>query len=380
MLRAAGRRLPQLCPQSVSISEHVALYSSGGAGRVDYAIVKDSKSHGLAEDVLRMVPDTRPSPDALGAGSVLLKMLAAPINPADISCIEGRYPLHPESEEAACRPGFEGVGVVEAVGPGVTRFKPGDLAVPIEAFQGTWRTFATVNENHWYRVPGDLSLSTAATLSINPPTALRMLEEFVELKAGDAIVHTGGNSSTGKYILQLAKNRGIRCISVIRDRPAAERRAIEKELVEFGADMVVTADELGDAVRSWPHGRPKLGMDCVGGQTTLEVAKVLAKDAVLVVYGGMSRQPLQIPPGSLIFDNITVKGFWLTGGYAQMKHGSRAKELLVDRVIALFRQKILKPAQVECMPLAEWRRGLELYRSSHTTKVLLTNYEEDVCL
>ena len=57
-----------------------------------------------------------------------------------------------------------------------------------------------------------------------------MLEEFVELQPGDAIVHTGGNSSTGKYILQLAKHRGIRSISVIRDRPAAERRAIEKEL------------------------------------------------------------------------------------------------------------------------------------------------------
>lgn len=137
-----------------------------------------------------------------------------------------------------------------------------------------------------------------------------MLEEFVELKEGDAIVHTGGNSATGKYILQLAKNRGIHSISVIRARPAAERLAIEKELKDFGATMVVTADELVEAVKSWPHGKPKLGLDCVGGQTTLEVSKVLEKDAVLVVYGGMSRQPLQIPPGSLIFDNITIKGFW----------------------------------------------------------------------
>ena len=70
----------------------------------------------------------------------------------------------------------------------------------------------------------------------------------------------------------------------------------------------------------------------------------------------------------------------LTGGYAQMEHGSRAKELLVDRVVALFRQKVLKPAQVECMPLSDWRRGLEMYRASNTTKVLLTNYEDDVCL
>jgi len=321
MLRAAGRRLARGRPQSVSESQfgrHVSsdgflksFYSSGA----EYAIVKDANVTGMAEDVLRMVPDTRPG--EIGPGTILLKMLAAPINPADISCIEGRYPLHPNSEEAACHPGFEGVGVVEAIGPGVSRFKPGDLAVPIEAFQGTWRTFAAVNEHHWYRVPGDLSLSTAATLSINPPTALRMLEEFVELQPGDAIVHTGGNSSTGKYILQLAKHRGIRSISVIRDRPVAERRAIEKELQEFGADVVVTAEELGDAVRSWPYGRPKLGMDCVGGETTLEVAKVLAKDAVLVVYGGMSRQPLQIPPGSLIFDNITVKGFWYVGDFAR---------------------------------------------------------------
>jgi len=41
---------------------------------------------------------------------------------------------------------------------------------------------------------------------------------------------------------------------------------------------------------------------------------------------------------------------------------------------------VLKPARVECMPLSEWRRGLEMYRASNTTKVLLTNYEEDVCL
>ena len=73
--------------------------------------------------------------------------------------------------------------------------------------------------------------------------------------------------------------------------------------------------------------------------------------------------------------------FRLPGGYAQMKHGSRAKELLVDRVIALFRQKILKPAQRGVHAArADWRRGLERYRASHTTKVLLTNYEEDVCL
>jgi len=70
---------------------------------------------------------------------------------------------------------------------------------------------------------------------------------------------------------------------------------------------------------------------------------VCSKDGTLVVYGGMSREPIQIPPGMLIFKNISVKGFWLTGGFAQMKDGWKAKERLVDHVVALFRQKVIRP-------------------------------------
>lgn len=121
--------------------------------------------------------------------------------------------------ELPATPGHEGVGVVEAVGAKVTRFRPGDRAVPIEHGQGTWRTHGVFDEKHWYRIPNDLPISTAATMVINPPTAIRLLEEFVKLQEGDTVVHTGGTSSTGKYILQVAKQMGLHSISVIRDRP-----------------------------------------------------------------------------------------------------------------------------------------------------------------
>lgn len=65
--------------------------------------------------------------------------------------------------------------------------------------------------------------------------------------------------------------------------------------------------------------------------------------STLVVYGGMSQQPLVMPPSQLIFRDIRIRGFWLTGGYAAMKDGWKAKEQLVDRVCALFRQKVIKP-------------------------------------
>lgn len=334
------------------------------------------KEYGQPEDVLWMETQEKPGIEMLGDEQVLIRILAAPVNPSDISCIEGRYPLRADS--LPCTPGFEGVGVVEAVGKHVTRLRPGDRAVPIEHGQGTWRTYGVFEQNHWYRIPHDLPIATAATMCINPPTALRLLEEFVDLKEGDTIIHTGGTSSTGKYILQLAKQRGIRCISVIRDRP--EREETEHELKDLGSSLVVTPGELVDAIKVWPHGKPKLGLDCIGGQDSLQVAKVLDTNATLVVYGGMSRQPIQIPPGSFIFNNITVKGFWLTGGYAQMKHGWKAKELLVDRVITLFRQKVIKPVTVDCLPFDQWKKGIEMYRKSNTTKILLTQFTDDVCM
>jgi len=76
-----------------------------------------------------------------------------------------------------------------------------------------------------------------------------------------------------------------------------------------------------------------------------------------------------------------VRGFWLTGGYAKLKDGWKAKEQLVDRICALFRQKVIKPVDVDCIPLDRWEGALKQYRQSHKdVKVLLTNYSDDVCL
>lgn len=64
-----------------------------------------------------------------------------------------------------------------------------------------------------------------------------------------------------------------------------------------------------------------------------------------------------------------------------MKDGWKAKEQLVDRVCALFRQKVLRPVEVECIPLTKWEEALISHRRKHRdAKVLLTNYGEDVCM
>lgn len=101
----------------------------------------------------------------------------------------------------------------------------------------------------------------------------------------------------------------------------------------------------------------------------------------MVVYGAMSREPLMLPPSLFIFKDLAVRGFWLTGGFAKMKEGVKAKEFLADRVCALFRQRVIRPVEVQCVPMSRWEHAFELYRQKHkNSKVLLTNYPDDVCM
>lgn len=114
---------------------------------------------------------------------VLVKMLAAPVNPSDINQIQGSYPLQAKSSTRVA--GNEGVGVIEAVQDGSSSpFKVGDWVIPRKGAFGTWRTRAICSSKDLQVIPRTLPLSVAATLLVNPPTAYRMLLDFVKLKPG----------------------------------------------------------------------------------------------------------------------------------------------------------------------------------------------------
>lgn len=331
--------------------------------------------HGHPAEVLSLKTEQL-SDQQLGDQEMIIKMLAAPINPSDINTIEGVYPLKPALPGI---PGHEGVGVVTTVGSKVTRMRVGDRVVPIEHSQGTWRTAGVFHQKHWYKVPKDLPVASVAAMVINPPTALRLLEEFEELKAGDTVVQTGATSAVGKYVIQLAHHRGVHTINIVRDR--ATRPEVEADLKDLGATVVCTAEELPAALEASGLDRPKLALDCVCGPASTAMARSLATGGTLVVYGAMSKEPLIVPPGLLIFKDIRVRGFWLTGGFAKMSGGSGlvAKEQLADRVCALFRQGILRPVPVESVPIERWQEALAKVASPKRDKKILLTFDEDVC-
>lgn len=137
--------------------------------------------------------------DFLKSNEVLVRWLAAPINPADINQIQGVYPIKPPVPAVG---GNEGCAVVEKVGTNVANLKVGDHVIPLNSGLGTWTQYGVYDASNLFHVDNSLPVYHAATLQVNPSTAYRMLKDFVQLSPGDFVVQNGANSAAGRYVIQ----------------------------------------------------------------------------------------------------------------------------------------------------------------------------------
>ena len=245
------------------------------------------------------------------SGQVLIKLIAAPINPADINMIQGVYPVKPKAFPAVG--GNESVSEVVEVSDDVKTLKVGDWVLPAQSGSGTWQTMKVVKEIDLIRVANDIPVVSAATLTVNPRTAYRMLMDFEQLQPGDTIIQNGANSGVGQAVIQIAGKLGLQTINVVRDRPDIDK--LVEQLKNIGASYVVTSESMKtqegkDLMKALP--KPKLALNCVGGKACVDLMKYIEKGGTMVTYGGMSKQPLMVPAGPLIFSDVKVRGFWIT--------------------------------------------------------------------
>jgi trans-2-enoyl-CoA reductase len=219
---------------------------------------------------------------------------------------------------------------------------------------GTWRTHALAEENNVLKVNKEgLSPIQVGTVSVNPCTAYRMLKDFESLREGEWWIQNGANSGVGRAAIQLGKQWGWKSINVIRDRPdEAATSRMKDELLELGATKVVTESELMDRgfseqVKEWTNGgreKVRLGLNCVGGKPTSALVKCLSQGGHLVTYGGMSKQPLQLPTAALIFKDIKFSGFWVSRwSDAHIDEKKRT----VDEILEMTRLGMFKDAPVQ---------------------------------
>lgn len=313
---------------------------------------------GRASEVLRVAEMPMPEP---GEGQILLEMLAATINPADLNIIEGKYGEQPELPAIV---GNEGVGRVARVGSGVAEFVEGDLVLPM--CSGTWCEYLVADAAEAIRLPSVLDPFQAAMLMINPTSAWAMLEQFVTLHHDDWLVQNAANSAVGRCVIQFAKQRGIKTLNVVR------RAAVAEELTALGADVVVTedCDLRAEAERLCGGSRPLLALNAVGGASALNLANALDDGGTLVTYGAMGRQPLKIPNGLLIFRRLTFTGFWLR----EWKRSTPREEkqtTLFNLAELVIKGKLVQPIH-QVFPLVELSAAIaEAGSESRSGKVLL---------
>lgn len=142
---------------------------------------------------------------------------------------------------------------------------------------------------HWLRLPRTLRVPLAATIAVNPCTAYRLLRDFVELRAGDAVILNGANSGVGEAVLQLARAAGIVAYGVVRgrvatggtaDAPRPDLAALTARLQQLGATHVFTDDAMGTRetramLEALPSGPPRLALDMVGGRSAADLIRAL---------------------------------------------------------------------------------------------------------
>jgi len=254
----------------------------------------------VPQDVINAEPFEAPP---LQSGQVRIEVLASPINPSDVLTLTGEYGMLPPLPAIG---GNEGVGIVRELGPDVSQPAIGQtVLLPVGI--GTWSTHVVAEASKLMPLPNGVDPLQLSMLVVNPPTAALMLSEFVDLKPGEWVIQNAANSAVGGYLIQIARSRGLKTVNVVRR---------ESAIADLGGDAgdvaIVDGPDLHHRVgAATGKATIRLGIDAVGGASTEHLARCLAVGGTLVNYGAMSGEPCTISPGSFVFRDITLRGFWL---------------------------------------------------------------------
>jgi NADPH:quinone reductase-like Zn-dependent oxidoreductase len=276
---------------------------------------------GKPADILKATEVATPEP---GPNEVRVKVIASPINPSDIMFVQNLYGIRPQLPSGA---GFEGVGVVDALGEGV-QMRTG-MRVSFTSI-GTWSEYAIAHQRSLIPVPDAMSDEVAAQLFVNPFTAYAMVQDS-GVKEGGWLMLTAAGSAFGKMVIQLCKMRGINTIGTVR------RDDLNDELKALGLTEVVNteSENLAARVKQITGGNGvACVLDAVGGDTATEALKCLGKGGTMLIYGLLSLQDPSINAGLLIFRELTVKGFWLTDWMRRVD--SQTRQEVAQNVISLL--------------------------------------------
>ncbi len=284
-----------------------------------------------------------PMPPAPRGQDALLRMVHAPINPADLLAIDGRYSFALPPDDPL---GAEGSAVVEAVGEEVADLRPGDRVLPLS--RGNWCRRRLVPRRDLIVLPADADPAQAAMWRINPPTA-RLLLRDAGLRAGDAIVQNGAGSAVARWIRAFAAPIGVHVIDIVRRADPAL------------PDALVDGGDLEARVRKAAGGRPvRAALDCVAGTASGRMAQCLSPGGRLIVFGHLSGEPLTVSSHLLTGGKLSITGFSLRPAEHALG-AERVRTLFADLLAMLRQSSVVQPVRA-IIPLSRADEAIALAR------------------
>jgi NADPH2:quinone reductase len=249
-----------------------------------------------------LVIEERPDP-VPGAGEVLVDVRAAGINFPDVLAIAGTYQVKIPPPFV---PGNEAAGIVEAVGAGVTRIKPGDRVI-VTPHGGGFAEKCVAPEKLCLPLPAALDFAQGAGFTVTYATSYHAFRQCTELKKGETVLVLGAAGGVGSSAIEIAKALGAHVIA------AASSEDKLQFARESGADQTINYSEvsLRDAVKELTGGKGiDVVYDPVGGELAQMALRSLAWHGRYLVIGFACGDIPAFPANLALLKEASIIGVW----------------------------------------------------------------------
>jgi NADPH:quinone reductase-like Zn-dependent oxidoreductase len=281
-----------------------------------------------------------------GAGEVRLKVEAIGLNRSEAMFRRGAYPVLPKLPTLI---GYEGVGIIEAVGPGVQGFAPGQRVCVFPNTRlgeyGLYAERAIVPVRSLLAPPPNLSAIEAASIWMQYFTALAIIE-VAHATVGDYVIIRAASSSVGLAAIQLANWAGA--VSIAMTRKSDKIGVLKQQ----GAAHVIPTDEtdlVAEVQRITGGKGARIILDPVGGPDVDKLALAAAEDGVIFIYGGLSGKATPYPHWPMAMKNLSLRGWVASTIWNHPQRLKRNHELILQG-LALGH---LKPVIAKTFPLTQ---------------------------
>ncbi|HEX8493247.1 MAG TPA: NADPH:quinone reductase [Pyrinomonadaceae bacterium] len=243
-----------------------------------------------------------PEPRA-GAGQVIVKVMAAGVNPVDAYIRAGAHARRPDLPYT---PGMDAAGIVAAVGEGVGRVQLGDRVYISGTLSGAYAELALCDQTQVYRLPEGISFSQGAAVNVPYATAYRALFQRAHAVAGETVLIHGASGGVGIAAVQLARAAGLIVIGtggtekgrqLVKEQGA--HHVLDHRAADYLAQVLALTNKLGVNVVLEMLANVNLGNDL----------NVLAQGGRVVVIG--NRGTVEIDPRAAMTRDATILGMSL---------------------------------------------------------------------